>query len=162
MLIVLTGTSSSGKTTLARAIVAAADRPMLHFEADRIVPALGLSSGLPDEYRVRFIRTLHEAIGALGRTLDVIVDGSLPNESILRDECIAILREVPGTRVIAVRCSTDELRRREATRQNRIAGWAEEQAQTLYDNQQFDLEVDTSELSVGDCARTVVELVFRL
>jgi chloramphenicol 3-O phosphotransferase len=161
MLIVLTGTSSSGKTTLAQAIKAATQYPILHFEADQIVPALGFTSAPNDAYRDTFFLSLHEAIAAFGQHgLDVLVDGSLPNEPSLRDECLRILRRVPGTKVIAVRCSVEELRRREAKRPDRPLGWAEEQALSLYENQEFDAEVDTSILAADEAARQIIQVAF--
>ena len=160
MLIVLSGTSSSGKTTLARALQSLSSRPLLHLEADRFAPILR-----PDhparsdaEFRSRDVIAMHEAIAAFGRSgLDIIVDGSLPTEPGLRDSCLSVLRGVPGTRVVAVRCSIEALRSREAERGDRPVGWAEEQASIVYEGVEFDATIDTTNDSAEALARDLLQ-----
>ena len=162
MLIVLNGTSSSGKTTLAKAMLELSSRPLLHLEADRFAPVLRLNLPAKDaEFRTRFTVAMHEAIAAFGRSgLDIIVDGSLPTEPELRDACLAILREVPDTRIVAVRCSVAALRQREAVRGDRPIGWAEEQAQIVYEGVTFDETVDTTTGSALEHATTLLQSLF--
>lgn len=162
MLIVLSGTSSSGKTSLAVALQELADRPLLHLEADRFAPTLPADhpAWRAPEFHTRAVLVMHEAIAAYGRAgLDVIVDGSLPTEPALRDRCLTILRDVPGTRVIAVHCSIEALRQREASRADRPAGWAEEQSSIVYEGVDFDASVDTTSRRPHDLAQ---ELLTRL
>jgi chloramphenicol 3-O phosphotransferase len=157
MLIVLFGTSSSGKTSLARALQAIWPRPLLHIEADRFAPTLGPQGAVDDGLRARIVIAMHEAIAAFGRSgVDTIVDGSLPGEPELRDRCLAILRGVPRTKVVAVRCSVEVLRQREAARGDRVPGWAEEQHATIYEGVEFDLGVDTTEGSAAAWAQTLL------
>jgi chloramphenicol 3-O-phosphotransferase len=59
-----------------------------------------------------------------------------------------------------VYCSILELRRREARRPDRVPGWAEQQVPILYQGQEFDLEIDTSEASAEEAARRVIRHVF--
>lgn len=159
MLIVLSGTSSSGKTSLARALQQLSSRPLLHLEADRFAPTLP-----PDhpamrdsEFRTRAAMAMHEAIAAFGRSgVDVIVDGSLPTEPDLRDRCLAILRGVPDTRVVTVRCSVVRLREREMSRGDRPIGWAEESAEAIYGGVAFDFSVDTTDASAEEVAGEVL------
>jgi chloramphenicol 3-O phosphotransferase len=169
MLIVLNGTSSSGKTSLARALQALARRPLLHLEADRFVPAL--RSAPPADHplwneaqaRPGLVIALHEAIAAFGRHgFDVVVDGSLPTEPGLRDRCLALLRAVPETRVIAVRCATGQLRQRELARGDRPAGWAAEQVSLVYDGVDFDATVDTTNAPAEEIARRLLPMLFPL
>lgn len=159
MLIVLSGTSSSGKTSLAIAMQELSSRPLLHLEADRFAPVLRPdhpATGDP-EFRKRTTVAMHEAIAAFGRSgLDIIVDGSLPTEPELRDACLAILREVSDTRVIAVRCSVATLRQREAVRRDRPVGWAEEQAQIVSEGVIFDETIDTTNGSSREHASTLL------
>ncbi len=162
MLIVLNGTSSSGKTTLAKAMLEQSDRALLHLEADRFAPVLRLNLPAKDaEFRARFTLAMHEAIAAFGRSvLDIIVDGSLPTEPELRDDCLAILREVPDTRVVAVRCSVAEFRKRESARGDRPVGWAEEQAQIVYEGVDFNETIDTTNGSAREHASTLLQRLF--
>ena len=162
MLIVLNGTSSSGKTTLAKAMLELSSRPLLHLEADRFAPVLRLNAPAKDaEFRTRFTVAMHEAIVAFGRSgLDIIADGSLPTEPELRDRCLAILRGVSDTRVVAVRCSVEALRQRESARSDRPFGWAEEQTQIVYEGVDFDETIDTTNGSVHEHATTLLQSLF--
>ncbi len=163
MLIVLHGTSSSGKTTLATALLELSSRPLLHLEADRFAPVLWQDHPARTDlqFRARYVAAMHEAIAAFGRSgLDIIVDGSLPTEPELRDRCLAILREVPDTRVVAVRCSVMALRKREAARSDRPKGWAEEQADIVYEGVDFDAIVDTTNASSRDLANHLLRSLF--
>ncbi len=163
MLIVLSGTSSSGKTSLAIALQELSRRPLLHLEADRFAPSLSEdhpARGDP-EFRSGAVIAMHEAIAAFGRSgLDVIVDGSLPTEPALRDRCLSILRDLPGTRVVAVRCSVEALRQREAVRDDRPTGWAEEQAGIVYEGVEFDATVDTTDRSPRELANELLQSLF--
>ena len=163
MLIVLSGTSSSGKTSLAIAMQKLSSRPLLHLEADRFAPVLRPdhpAKGDP-EFRRRATIAMHEAIATFGRGgLDIIVDGSLPTEPELRDVCLAILRGVPDTRVVAVRCSVATLRQREAARGDRPVGWAQEQAQIVYEGVTFDETIDTTNGSSREHAKTLLQRLF--
>lgn len=159
MLIVLYGTSSAGKTTLAKAIQQLWPRPLLHIEADRFVPTIAEErlNECGDDFRAHFALTIHKAIATFGRSgIDTIVDGSMPGETGLRDRCISILRDAAPTRLVAVRCSVDVLRTREASRPDRVQGWAEEQDRTLYDGVEFDFTIDTSSKPAAECARDVL------
>jgi chloramphenicol 3-O phosphotransferase len=163
MLIVLSGTSSSGKTSLALALQTLSSRPLLHLEADRFAPTLPPDHpALRDlEFRSRVSIAMHEAIASFGRSgLDIIVDGSLPTESDLRDRCLSILRGVSDTKVIAVRCSLEALRQRETSRSDRPQGWAEQQARTIYEGMDFDLSLDTTVTSPDELARTLLDGLF--
>ncbi|MEX0785872.1 MAG: AAA family ATPase [Dehalococcoidia bacterium] len=161
MLIVLCGTSSSGKTSLALALQELAGRPLFHIEADRFAPTLLDEQRGDPELHERAVLAMHEAIAAYGRSgLDAIVDGSLPTEPPLRDRCLDVLRGVPGTKVVAVRCSVAALRKREASRPDRPAGWAEQQAAIVYEGVDFDASVDTTVRSPKEAAGELLGRLF--
>jgi chloramphenicol 3-O phosphotransferase len=164
MLIVLSGSSSSGKTSLARAIQELSERPLLRIEADLFLSPLPKSkSALLDAgFRERALSAMHEAIAAFGRAgFDVIVDGSLPVESHLRERCLAILRAAAPTCLVRVGCSTEVLRRREALRPDREIGWAEHSTPSIDEGMIYDIEVDTSECSPSEVAATLLSRLFR-
>lgn len=159
MLIVLYGTSSSGKTSLAKALQTLWPSPLLHIEADRFVPTIA-AGRVPDDdedFRTRFLVAMHQAIAAFGHSgIDTIADGSLPGEPALRDRCFAILRGGRHTKVVAVRCSVDVLREREAARAHPVPGWAEQQYGTIYEGVAFDYEIDTTSDSPEESARRLL------
>jgi chloramphenicol 3-O phosphotransferase len=161
MLIVLSGTSSSGKTSLARAMQRLSPRPLLHIEADRFAPAAPERVASDPDFRRRAVIAMHDAIAAYGKSgLEVIVDGSLPTERDLRDACLSVLRGVPGTRIVAVRCSVERLRQREAARSHPAPGWAEQSIPLVYDGVEFDLAVDTTDCSPEEAARELLAALF--
>ncbi len=163
MLIVLFGTSSSGKTSIAQALQILWPRPLLLIEADRSIPTIAPQrfAECDDDFKKRFIVAMHESIAVFGRSgIDTVVNGSLPVDPVLRDRCFSILRGIPDTKVVAVRCSTETLRQREASRPDRLKGWAEQQALTLYDGVAFDANVDTTNRSSGDCASLLLQTLF--
>jgi chloramphenicol 3-O phosphotransferase len=104
---------------------------------------------------------MHEAIATFGRSgIDYIVDGSLPTDPELRDRCLAILRDVSDTRVIAVHCSAEQLRERERSRPDRARGWAEEQLGLVYGGVDFDGAVDTTTTTPEDAAEQPLQELF--
>lgn len=127
-IVLLSGTSSSGKSALGKALLPRLDAPTVMIEADSAYPAMrawAADSGLRKPIVVfhRSVVTWFEA-GA-----NVILDGSLPYGDVaLRRQC---LQELPPdhTFIVGVECSINELQRREASRPDeRLTGWAEQQA----------------------------------
>jgi chloramphenicol 3-O phosphotransferase len=157
MIIVLTGPSSAGKTSVASTLLALCKKPLLHLEADRFWPTLSSVHVYDDSLRARIVIALHDAIATLGRNgLDVIVDGSLPTDRALHYRCLEILRSVPGTLVIGVTCSPEMLAQREATRSDRNAGWAERQSGIVFEGVELDAIVDTSHRSPDECVEELL------
>jgi chloramphenicol 3-O phosphotransferase len=157
VLIVLSGPSCSGKTALARALQSQASRPLVHWEADRLWPAMPEHPfAASKEYGEQVVLAVHASIAALGRTLDVVVGGSLPNDRRLQDRCIAVLRSTAEVKLVAVRCAADVLHQREAVRPDRQKGWAESQLATIFEGVEFDAVVDTTNRSPEDCARELL------
>ena len=80
-IILLNGTSCSGKTTLSGALqrrLSLPRRPFLHIEADRFLPHLPDDVG-DGSLAVPMHRALHRAIASFaGQGFDLIVDGVLP------------------------------------------------------------------------------------
>lgn len=153
--VVLSGPTSSGKTSVAVALqqrLSTPTRPFLHLEADRAYPhvpdafdssALGLQAG----------HAFHQSIAAyLDCGFDVIVDGALPygDEPGLQD-ALSIYRQFRLC-LVGVRCEVPELERRERARGDRVQGWARQQAADLHDGMTYDVEVDTTATSPDECA----------
>lgn len=146
-IILLSGTSSSGKTTIARALakrLSTESRPFLSVEADKYLPHL------PDDWShatfgSSLSRALHRSIIAFaGQGFDLIVDGVLPYDD--RDGVADALEVFSRFRFcyVGVRCDPDVLEAREKERPDRNQGWALKQQSDLHDGQQYDIEIDTS------------------
>jgi len=170
-IILLNGTSSAGKTTIAKSLQQIMDAPYLHVPVD----SFGAMTPGPDKlgetgsrlWQSVFNRVLsgfHHSIAALaaaGNNLivdHVLVQGVEPQSWLT--ECLDLL--APFTvYFIGVHCPLEELRRRERERGDRGVGLAEFQLGRVHRHGVYDLEVDTSVSSAEQCALRIKELVER-
>lgn len=165
-IVFLNGTSSSGKTTLARALQESLDDPYICVSLDTVW------TGLPEWFARRpdrgsqfpvldVVRAFHQAIVAYSRAgVGVIVDHVITWDTGMR-ECIELFRD---SRVIFVEvvCALQELRERERARGNRKIGQAEAQIpayEAFRTRFPYDLQVDTSQHSPIECARMVIAVL---
>lgn len=179
-IILLNGTSSSGKSTLAKALQAALPDPWLVVGIDTVVFALPgrfLDQPLWSEvfryvpiegttdraFRIEtgelgeaLISGLHHAVTALaGRGLSVIVDHVLL-ETVWLDECRALWADIPWL-FVGVRCPLPVIERRERERRDRTIGQAAAQFAVVHRDRAYDVEVDTSELAPETAAAAIIE-----
>lgn len=162
--VVLNGTSSSGKTTVARAFQALAPRLFLNFSIDSILYALppgaldriqrgaGISD-LPLPELVRGFYACVRELLALGH--DLVID-----HAVTAPYHVELLRAATAGHavvLVGLDCPAEVLRRREADRGDRRPGLAEEQRGRIHSLLTYDLFFDTSELSAEEIARRIVE-----
>lgn len=179
-IVLLNGSSSAGKTTLARALQAVRREPWFHLALDQfrdgMPPAYrGLNSpdgtpgarGLnvvPVEHRgelvtsVRFGDVGHRMLAGMHRAIaafaaagnDVVVDDLLLEDDTLDD----YLDALDGFDVlfVAVRASLDVVNERESQRPGRFPGTALSHFDSVHAHGHYDLEVDTDALSPKDGA----------
>ena len=163
-IVLLSGTTSSGKTTLSRAVqhrLSRPERPFLHIEADRFVPdqPKDLVGGLADPLH----RAMYQAIAAYAdQGFDLIVDGILPYghpESIA--DALSTFR-LYRLCYVGVHCDLDILEQREKERPDRVTGWASHQFRDLHDRAEYDVEVDTTATSpIVNADRVAEYLILR-
>jgi chloramphenicol 3-O phosphotransferase len=180
VLILLNGTSSSGKTTLAKALQDALPTPYLlvgidtvvfalpsryvneaacwhevyqyHYEGDRIA---GITI---QPYGDQLMRGLHRAVSGLANGgLDVIVDHVLSEPAWVTDldqtwAGLDLLR-------VGVLCPIEVAEERERARGNRTLGWARAHADVVHAHVRYDVTVDTSLANPAECAATVAAAV---
>lgn len=149
-ILLVSGSSSSGKSTLCHALQPLISSPTVLFEADSTFP-------LPHAWPSN--RSMPPAIVLFHRSIDLwrqaganaIVDGSLPyGNDELREQCLAELSP-ESSFVVGVECSVDVLRHREAVRSSpRSPGWGERQAADINDGLDPIVTIDTSD---GDSSR---------
>jgi chloramphenicol 3-O phosphotransferase len=157
--ILLTGPSCSGKTSLARAMQSQLALPVLHIEADRVFPRLPEAHPQWDaEARHHdVVLAFHRSIAVWAASgFDLIADGCLPyGMPALRSECLRVLGSF-GMLLVGVRCAPAVLAERARARADRSAGWAVRQSRDVHDGLRLDAEVDTSSGTPEDCARRVI------
>jgi chloramphenicol 3-O-phosphotransferase/GNAT superfamily N-acetyltransferase len=169
-IILLNGTSSSGKTTLLEALQKSLDEPFLNAGIDKFIwmlPERYLDRPLWDdvlgratdagEMGQRLFSGMHRAIATLSRAgLNVVADHVLVEPAWV-DECAALFANLPAY-LIGVRCPLDVLEQRERDRKDRTLGQARAQFERVHAFvKAYDLEVDTSLLSPAECARLIRE-----
>jgi chloramphenicol 3-O phosphotransferase len=166
-IIILNGTSSSGKTSIVHALQEILEEPYLDAGIDKFIwmlPGRYLDRPLWDEVLGRATRAgpvghslmagMHQAIVALSRAgNNVIADHVLVEPGWLR-ECITLFSELPAF-FVGVRCPLQVLEQREKERRNRTWGQAKAQFGVVHAHELYDVEVDTSISSPEECARQI-------
>ncbi|TJZ77516.1 chloramphenicol phosphotransferase CPT family protein [Chitiniphilus eburneus] len=151
--IVLNGTSSSGKTSLARALQECLPEQYLNFSIDSVLYALPPSDLLrmqrgepiarPGYDWAALVRAYHYALPSLLQAgVKLIVDNAWCEPEEIRE----LLTELAGYSValVGVHCDEETLARREAARGDRAAGLSAWELPRVHRWMQYDLEVDTS------------------
>jgi len=141
-LVVVSGGSLAGKSTLARALVERLGHDWVLVEADTAAPTLGSTDDFDPP---RFARTLHlAAFTWLDAGYDVVLDGALPfPETGHFWECLERCLERRAF-FVGVRTDPEGLATRAAARPGSDLGWARSGAAAANDNVPLDIEIDTS------------------
>jgi chloramphenicol 3-O phosphotransferase len=167
--IVLNGTSSAGKSTIARALQAQLDELFLTFGIDTLIQALPIVDGvrsrgidfladgrieLAPEFR-RAEASWYAGLAEIARAgTGVIIDevflGGGRSQARLE-------QRLHGLSVlwVGVDCDVATATARETTRGDRPIGLVAQQALVVHDGVHYDLRVDTTTTSASDCARTI-------
>lgn len=171
--IALNGGSSSGTSTLARALQDTLTAPWLTFGVDAFIAALpprllsspdGLLLGADGQVSAgpafRALETgWRHGIAATARAgTGVILDEVLLGGRAGQDGWQSALE---GLNVlwVGVRCAPEIATARERARGDRVAGMAASQAHLVHQGVRYDLEVDSGRTSPADCAREIAEWV---
>jgi len=163
-IIILNGTSSSGKTSIVNALQAILDEPYLEAGIDKFIfmlPGRYLDRPLWNEVLGLAVKAgpaghtlvsgMHHAIAALSETGNNVIADHVLVEPQWMQECVTLLSDLPAY-LIGVRCPKDILEQREKMRKNRTLGQAAAQFDLVHAHGVYDLEVDTSISSPEECA----------
>jgi chloramphenicol 3-O phosphotransferase len=160
-IILLNGASSSGKSSIGRALLPLLPDPWFFVPVDAIgamrstVHTRTLDDAEIDEMLRRTRLGYHRAVAALASAgNDVIMDYPLSEQWRL-DDLLRTLRDYDVT-LVEVRCSPDELERRERDRGDRPVGLSRSQT-TVYAHGECDIAVDTTSADPHRCAETIVQ-----
>lgn len=169
--IILNGASSSGKSTILRALQDEFNSPYLDAGLDKflyMLPPRYLERPLWDEvlglatrageHGNWLISGMHAAIAALSRAgVDVIADHVLVERSWVT-ECADLFSDLPAY-LIGVRCPLEVLVARERERGSRTIGQAEAQHEVVHSDLLYDFEVDTSLSTAQECGKLIARRV---
>ena len=168
-IIFINGTSSSGKTSLVKALQKHLPEPFLDMGIDRFIwmlPARYLDRPLWDDVLGKAVHSgplgltlfsgMHHAIAAAAsRGLNILADHVFV-EKVWVDECASLFAEM-NAYLIGLHCPLEVLEQREKDRKDRTLGQAREQFNVIHKYVTYDLELDTSELSTDECVTQVIE-----
>jgi chloramphenicol 3-O phosphotransferase len=170
-IILLNGASSSGKTSIVKALQHILEEPYVDAGLDKflwMLPARYLERPLWDEVLGladragplghQLVSGMHQAIAALSLAgNNVIADHVLVEPDWLR-QCIRLFSPLPAF-FVGVRCPLEVLEQREQARRNRTWGQARVQYDLVHAHGIYDLDVDTSISSPEECAQKIRERI---
>ena len=160
--IILNGTSSSGKTSIAKEIQRQWGEPIFHASIDTFT---GMVAHRLIEDKEKRKRVLMACATNLNRFLQsfrssefpVIVDIVFDFDD-LRTGILSSLEGIPLF-LVGLRCCIEELERREKNRGNRKLGLAKWQNDIVHSNIDYDLEIDTEQMLASAAASAIITAV---
>lgn len=164
-IIFLNGTSSSGKTTIAKRLQELLTEPYMHLSIDAFFYFYPEYCWNPktEEEVARFRKTVsvvipgfHRSVAALAEAgNNIIVDHVMENSHWL-DEC---LESWQNTTVffVGIKCPLPVLEKREQERGDRAKGLAKMQYDRVHAHGLYDLEIDTSLLEPDQCVKSIIQ-----
>lgn len=170
-ILIINGTSSSGKTSIVKALQDILEEPYMEAGIDKFIwmlphryldrplwdDVLGLAKQA-GEFGHQLVIGMHRTAEVLSKTgINVIIDHVLVEETWWQD-CVDRFNKLPAY-LIGVRCPLEILEGREKARKNRTLGQARLQYDIVHGKGIYDLEVDTAIFTAEDCARTIKERV---
>jgi chloramphenicol 3-O phosphotransferase len=156
-IILLNGTSSSGKSSIAKELSELLDGPYYSLAVDAFNAMRDARELDPNElgdilYRMR--RGFHRAVaGMAAGGNNLIVDHVLSESWRLRD-CLEQFAPFDVV-FVGVHCSQAELERREQMRGDRPPGLAAQQLSCVHEHALYDIECDTTTATPRECAQHI-------
>ena len=166
-IVFINGVSSSGKSTLAQALQTRMPEPCYKLSLDLFTDISSMRYDKnPNQTLSKTFTLFHNTIRMFSdHGANVIVDHILlkplkPGEASPIDECFYLLRDYPVL-FICAHCSLGELKRREQARKDRTPGMAERQLEHIYPADRYDFTVDTSAITIDECASRVMDFYLK-
>lgn len=165
--IIVNGASSSGKTSIVKALQASFEEPYLDAGLDRflwMLPGRYLNRPLWDDVLGlatsaghtghRLVRGMHRAIAALAYAGNNVVADHVLVEPAWASDIAGCLGDLNAW-LVGVNCPLEMLIEREKARNDRTLGQAQAQYDLVHRYATYDLEVDTSVLTPEQCAEAI-------
>lgn len=162
-IILLNGTSSSGKSSIAKELLHTLDGTYYHLAVDAFNAMRERRGFSPEElgdvlYRMR--RGFHRAIAGMAAGGNNVVVDHVLSEPWRLSDCLEVFAPFDVV-FVGVHCSAAELERRERARGDRPTGLAAQQLGTVHAHGLYDIECDTTLTSAHDCARQINDAMRR-
>lgn len=169
-IVLLNGTSSAGKTSISNELINQNEIPFHYLSIDNFIKEFNdkfLDVEVKREVdqqtiaQIMFdplISVYYSTIKLFSENgLNVIVDTVIDNDKRF-NECLDKFYDQP-TLFVGVKCSKEELTRREQIRGDRMIGLANSQFDKVYCFNEYDLEVNTEELNPIECAEKILSFM---
>jgi chloramphenicol 3-O phosphotransferase len=163
-IVLLNGTSSAGKTTIARRLQRTLEPRWLFLEFDLFVemltdvppdPAPGTDD---EEVGLWLAEAWYRAVGGLAAAgFDVVVEDVI-HQSYRLEAAIRLLAPFDVT-FVAVRCPMDVVVQRERDRGDRVIGLVRQQFDLVHTDRRYDLDIDTSTTEPQACVAAIRRVV---
>ena len=164
-IIFLNGTSSSGKPSIAKELQECLQEPYMFLSLDAffsMYPEKTIDPQTKEGAEV-FTRLVPGVIAAFHKTVAVLADNGnnlivdhVLQEEEWRQQCVDLLTHFNVT-FVGVKCPLPVLLEREKQRGDRLTGTAEYQFDRVHKQCVYDVEVDTSVLSVEQCTQMILK-----
>lgn len=176
--IILNGASSSGKSSILRALQDMMDEPYLDAGIDRflwMLPQRYIKDPAywqhvyqyewpqPGQMVIRaaplghqLLAGMHQAIAALARAGNHVVADHVLTEPAWVRQCAALFAGLPAW-LVHITCPLAVLEERERARRDRTLGQARAQFHLVHAHAICDLEIDTAQHSVDTCAKMIMQ-----
>jgi len=145
------GASSSGKSTLARALQAALPVPFWHYSIDHlrdsgVLPMARFESGDLSwtDQRAAFFDGFHRSVAAFADAGNNLILEHILDTPGWQQQLAALLAS-HDMLFVGLHCGLDELKRREAARGDRPAGSAEADFTSIHAGRRYDLDLNTED-----------------
>jgi chloramphenicol 3-O phosphotransferase len=152
--ILLNGTSSAGKSSIAKELLDLLEDVWYHVKIDAFRRMLPHRDWTDETYLPVLQRTVlgfHRAVAGMTAAGNNVVADYVLGERWRLADCLDVLKDVPVL-LVGVRCSLPELERRETERGNRRIGQAAMQFPVVHAHGLYDVEVDTERNTPRECA----------
>ena len=155
--VILNGTSSSGKTTIAQTVRNRRGPDCAAVAIDQFYSSVHSERENDWSLFCSLSEVLFASVAAFAdQGFDVVVDSVFERPACI-EACLYALREIHVS-FVGLSCPLDILERRERARGNRPNGLARNQSGRVHEDCVYDLVLDTSESSVEECATRILEL----
>jgi chloramphenicol 3-O phosphotransferase len=159
--IVLNGTSSSGKSSIARAIQKTAGEPCVHASLDLFVDLFLWETIQDHEQRRRChafgVTLFHRTLSSIVAGPYLVVIDHVFEQQEWFDDCILALQN-SNRFLVGVQCPLEVAEERERKRSDRRKGLARSQFDIVHASKPYDLVIDTSILTPEDCATKILNV----
>jgi chloramphenicol 3-O phosphotransferase len=156
-IVILNGTSSSGKSSIAAQLQKLLPEPYFHFAIDRFRMMGAGKDWTPEEFAVVMQRTVlgfHRSVAGFAAAGNNVIVDYVMGERWRLEDCVATFAGF-DTVLVGLRCPLDKLERRERERGNRPIGLAAFQFPIVHEGMRYDIEIDTSGREPRDCAEEI-------